>query len=1057
MELQQQKKKEIWLIPYAHLDTQWRWEYPTTINKYIKDTLNHNFDRFARFPEYIFNFTGALRYAMMKEYYPEKFEIAKKFIQEGRWHLSGTCLDETDTLSPSVESMIRNILYGDRWQKQEFGISSRDYMIPDCFGFPINLPSVMSHCGLIGFSTQKLSWGSAVGIPFDLGVWNGPDGEGVIAALNAMSYNHRMIPPLHKDKKRIASLYRMGEKTGLWKSFLYYGVGDIGGAPTRGSIRRALQSIAHAADIDPDLKIKQGAANDFFKQITEEERSKLSTLSTYTGDLLLVNHSAGSLTSATIMKRWNRKNEQMAFAAEAAAVCAMVVAGSRYPEEKIKEAWYKVVGNQMHDILPGTCTPTAYNYSQNDEVIALKTWQAILEDAAQSIAPYVEGDGEFLIFNALPEPRNDLVNLILPKHIQISAEATLVMIAADGTKYPAQVHTEIDGKRILKFIPNLAPLSWSRFSLDLASSNNTERNVSVQSDSEGYRLENQHYIISISKSGTIHSIFHKRLNKNILKTPIAYEFQKEKPSVYPAWNMDWRDRRKPPYLRIEDGEVSIVDQGPICCTVKISKKMNSSQFDRYISLSDGSELVEITEKIYWKQRACSLKLAINPDITDPKATFNWELARMQRTINNERLFEMPSRFWVDLSEAAWGISVMENSKYGWDMPSADKIRLTLIYTPKVCKLIGFKDQATQDWGNHTIKYNIFVHEGHSVFHKTDFYAKCLNQPVRTFYTSEKGVNVKKQKISLISIENPAIGVFSVKKTEEGKAIILRIYDRIGAKQQSKITFCSEILEVKLLNGLEEYLERIPHSGNTFTAEVKANGIATYAVVLKEMHEILMVPQNSIEFAHDFPLFGKNHDKEGIMPAEMIPNVINSGDIVYKLNTSNSKNAMISNGQTISFQPDHRSISLLVAAESDSEFEVQWLDYDGNVIKAQTVFVPSMRGFLGQWDTRTWLFKPLHQSFRARDYVWFNICTGVVSGYVKNGRLEYFTTHTHKAGKDLAYQHGYLFSIRLNKPEGAVKLLLPQKTNKKLFIVAGTLSALEFTTQSNQYLIDSFDF
>ncbi len=1058
--MQSDSKKEIWLIPYAHLDTQWRWEYPTTIKKYIKNTLDHNFDRFSRFPEYVFNFTGALRYSMMKDYYPEKFEQAKKFIEAGRWNLSGTCLDETDTLSPSVESLVRNILYGDRWQKQEFGVSSRDYMIPDCFGFPSNLPSVLAHCGLIGFSTQKLSWGSAVGIPFDLGVWNGPDGEGIVSALNAMNYSYHVIPPLHKDKRRIQTLYRTGEKTGVWKSFIYYGVGDIGGAPTRGSIKRANESIAHAKDIAPDVVIKQGAATQFFKEISKEEREKLST---YQGDLLLINHSAGSLTSATIMKRWNRKNEQMAFAAESASLIAMVFAGSRYPEEKIKAAWYKVVGNQMHDILPGTCTPLAYNYSQNDEVIALKTWQAILDDAAQAVAPYIEGNGEFLIFNALPEARSDIVNLILPSHIQIPNGSSVSMIAADGARYSAQIHEESDGTRVVCFTPKLAPIGWSRFSLEISSAAKHAQKVSLESDEKGFKLENQYYIVSISKNGTITSIFHKALNKNILKSPIAYEFQKEKPAAYPAWNMDWRDRKLPPYLRIEDGEVSVVEQGPIRCTLKISKKWNKSQFDRYVSLSDGSEVVEFTEKISWRERGCSFKLAINPAMTDPKAIFNWETARANRRVNNDRLFEMPSRYWVDLSEDTWGVSVIEDSKYGWDRPSADKLRLTLLYTPQVRRFMGFKDQATQDWGKHTIRYQIFVHEGDSAFAKTDFYARCLNQPVRTFHTTIASASPKNKKISLFSIEDQGIGVCAIKKAEEGKGIIIRLYDRIGKAHQAKITLYSEIIEVIRVNGLEEPLEKVPHSGNSFVTSVKANGISAYLITVKDYHEPMFLSQKSVELNYDVTIMGKNHQSEGMFPAELVPNVINSGDVVFKIKTATStgsanlKDAMVSKEQSLEISADQHSISLLVASEADSEYHFRWADYDNNIVKEDRVFLPAYSGFIGQWDTRTWLFKPLHHLRNARDYMWFNICTGIRAGYVKTGRLEFFTNHTHKSGKDMPYHHGYWTTIRLNKPKNAVKLILPKANHKKLFVIAATTTAAEFTTQSTQFLIDKYDF
>ena len=297
--------KEIYLVPYSHLDTQWRWEFPTTINKYIKNTLAENIILFEKYPEHQFNFTGALRYQMMKDYFPEKFRIVKQYIDEGRWHPAGTCLDETDALVPSVESSIRNIMYGYLWQMEEFGGSDRDYMIPDCFGFPENLPTVMGHCNISGFSSNKLTWNSAVGIPFEIGKWEGPDGSDIVCAFNPCRYNAHLELPVFLNPGRLNRLKKLGKKNGVWKSFQYYGVGDIGGAPTEGSVKRAIRSMEFYKKPCHDIKVRQGGASGFFAELTEDEKNRLDT---YDGDLLLINHSAGTLTSAAIMKRWNRKN-----------------------------------------------------------------------------------------------------------------------------------------------------------------------------------------------------------------------------------------------------------------------------------------------------------------------------------------------------------------------------------------------------------------------------------------------------------------------------------------------------------------------------------------------------------------------------------------------------------------------------------------------------------------------------------------------------------------------------------------------------------------------------
>src|SRR4029453_13645935 len=216
------KKRTLYVVGYAHLDTEWRWEYPQVIQEYLTKTLRNNFMLFEKYPSYIFNFTGANRYRFFKEYYPSDFERLKQYVAAGRWFPAGSSMEEGDVNSPNAESIIRQILYGNNWFRREFGMASDEYMLPDCFGFPASLPSLLAHSGIKGFSTQKLSSGwqpaphvggpdppekTPVGIPFNVGVWEGTDGRTVIAALNPLSYGSNVQydisktppPPLQPD------------------------------------------------------------------------------------------------------------------------------------------------------------------------------------------------------------------------------------------------------------------------------------------------------------------------------------------------------------------------------------------------------------------------------------------------------------------------------------------------------------------------------------------------------------------------------------------------------------------------------------------------------------------------------------------------------------------------------------------------------------------------------------------------------------------------------------------------------------------------------------------
>lgn len=1047
------EKKEIFLIPYAHLDTQWRWEYPTTIKKYIKSTLEDNIRLFEKYPEHRFNFTGAIRYQMMKEYYPELFNQMKKYVNENRWHIAGTCLDETDPLSPSVESLIRNILYGDRWAKNELGKSSRDYMVPDCFGFPGNFPTILSHCGIQGFSTQKLTWGSVVGIPFEIGIWNGPDNSQLMCAFNPGSYAAHLHKTIQSDNGRMEKLNRLGTKNGIWKSFQYYGVGDIGGAPTEGSVQQAIESIKQSEAENTGLIIRQCSPDEFFEEITSQEKKKMDH---YTGDLLLTNHSAGTLTSASMMKRWNRKNEQLAFAAESAAVSAWIFAGLPYPDQKIRSAWYRIIGNQMHDILPGTSTPLAYEYSHNDEVVALNTWNTILIDSAKAISPYIKGNGEILLFNPSCEPRMDAIDINIFEWDEKNTSKALIK-DSDGKGYPIQIRKKDSGQYQLTFIPELKPLSWSKFSL---SQNETGKSpdivnpVSITNLNDQYHLENATYKISITKDGKIYSIFHKKLAKEILKKPLAYEIQKERPMLYPSWNMDWNDRKKAPLLRIENGgKVSIIESGPLRSTIEITTRYKNSTIVKEISLSHDSKLVDFVERIHWRGSNCSLKLALNSNMEKPTATFNWETSRINRGINYEKLFEMPSRYWTDLSENNWGISIIEDSKYGYDRPCEDTLRMTLIYTPGLRYVTGFIDQKYHDWGDHTIRYGLYAHEGD--FKTTDKIARAFNQKIRSFSIKGDPSSSKNTSFSLFQISNDQFGVLAIKKPEDTDGILIRIYERHGKSGNTDIIFPTVIEQVTEVNGLEEFLGEIPHNGNKFSLQLDANQIRSYIVKIKVNQIYNEIKQETISLQYNCKLIGKNGDIQAVFPKEITPSTIQAGAISFHLANGEDLNALQCQGQTIPISDSFNRLSILIGSKEECDTSFDWANQAGNIINKTRTQLSSIFGFRGLWDRRKWLFKPKHHLKYQRDYAWINKCVGVEPGFIKRDRIDWYATHIHKNGEDQPYQYGYMQTVTLDIPSDAKSLRLP--SDNRIYIFALTAFKENIKIECTQSLVDKFDF
>ena len=246
-------QKKIYTVATAHLDTIWSWDFETTVSRYIYNTLVDNFALFQKYPTYHFNFEGSYRYELMEEYYPELYAKMRDYIAQGRWSVCGSAFENGDVNVPSPEALFRNILYGNRYFEEKFGKRSVDIYLPDCFGFGWALPSIMAHANLMGFTTQKLSWGSAYGVPFTLGYWQGVDGSRVLACPNARSYRSKFSGDLRGEVSVIDDVAKNAFEGGLPYAQHLYGTGDVGGAPTEESVQSVCASAAENGQKDFDV------------------------------------------------------------------------------------------------------------------------------------------------------------------------------------------------------------------------------------------------------------------------------------------------------------------------------------------------------------------------------------------------------------------------------------------------------------------------------------------------------------------------------------------------------------------------------------------------------------------------------------------------------------------------------------------------------------------------------------------------------------------------------------------------------------------------------------
>ena len=382
-------QKKIYTVATAHLDTIWSWDFETTVSRYIYNTLVDNFALFQKYPTYHFNFEGSYRYELMEEYYPELYAKMRDYIAQGRWSVCGSAFENGDVNVPSPEALFRNILYGNRYFEEKFGKRSVDIYLPDCFGFGWALPSIMAHANLMGFTTQKLGWGGAYGIPFDIGVWQGPDGAQVLASLNPHDY-YFTLKKL-RDWDFVQQKLDENEKYDLNSTMIFHGIGDRGGAPKEASVAFVEQEINK--NKDSDVQVLASGADDLFRdlnaQLTPEQKAKLPRWET---ELVMQNHGVGGYTSRAVGKRWNRRCQELADMAERSGVVADYLGTAHYNKEAMELNWKRTIAHQFHDDLPGTSVQRAYRRSWNDYGMAMNGFAGELTQAAGSVGSLLQTD-----------------------------------------------------------------------------------------------------------------------------------------------------------------------------------------------------------------------------------------------------------------------------------------------------------------------------------------------------------------------------------------------------------------------------------------------------------------------------------------------------------------------------------------------------------------------------------------------------------------------------------------------------------------------------------------
>jgi alpha-mannosidase len=1135
------KQSTLYVVPYAHLDTEWRWEYPQTISEYLLKTMRVNFDLIDKYPHYVFNWTGANRYRLMKEYFPSDYARVKKYVEAGRWYPAGSSMEEGDVNSPSAESIIRQVLYGNTYFRKEFGKASAEYMLPDCFGFPASLPSILAHAGVKGFSTQKLSsiWQPApkvggpdspeqtpMGIPFNVGIWEGPDGKTVIAALNPGNYAGNISTDISKEAPPpdvtggrgsrdgepnwVGRIQLNGQVTGVYADYKYVGAGDIGGSVEEYTAKLLEALVTKSETVLPVLGGRGGAraeggstptptpgppvkvgdgpvtvisatADQMFLDIKPEMTSRMPR---WKGDLELINHSAGSLTSQAYLKRWNRKNELLADAAEKASVAAAWMGGRPYPQQRLNDAWTLVMGSQFHDEAAGTATPRSYEFAWNDEVIALNQFAGVLTSATEAVASALDTQTKgtaVVVYNPLNIAREDVVEA----KVALPAGTTAVRVTGpDGKEVPAQV----EGDKIL-FLAKAPSVGYAVYDVAPAAQAmpSTLKATVRQGGGRGgpagntpSSLENERYRVTLDGNGDVAGIFDKVIDRELLSAPIRLAISDDHPAQWPAWNMDWEQEQAPPRAYVRGGNVRIKEDGPVRVTLEVSRtNTEGSHFVQTVSLSagDSGNRVEFGGAVDWKTLYANLKVAFPLSATNEDATYNWGLGTVRRPNANERQFEVASHQWIDLTDrsGAYGATILTDCKLGSDKPNSNTIRLTLVRSPGVDN--SYTDQANQDWGHHEFVFGIAGHRGDWHDSQTDWQGYRLNQPLIAFEAARHAGSLGRS-FSLLTVSNPRIQVMALKKAELNDEIVLRMVEMDGRPQEKvEVKFAGPIAAAREINGQE-----LPVEGNA----VVSNGVLitnftgyqprTFALKLG-VAPARMTPVTSTPVALAYDLAVSSNDdtrtvggfdsKGNALPAEMLPANLTFDGVQFKLaSTGTGKpNAVTAKGQTIDLPAGQFNRVYVLAASAEGDQMATFHAGD----QAVELTVEAWGGSIGQWDTRLWNLKYPDWASSANHAPWplppANAAqgrpeprypedfVGMKPGYIKRADVAWYCSHHHTAdGLNEPYEYSYLFAYAINLPAGARTLTLPN--NDKIRILAVTAANKPGDTRPAQPLYDT---
>ncbi len=748
---------DITAIGHAHLDVAWLWTLGQTRQKAARTF--HTVQRLMeQFPEYKFTQSQPQLYDYTRRDRPALFEAIKQRVAEGRWEPIGGMWVEADCNLSGPESLARQFLLGRRFFREHFGAGAESPVLwlPDDFGYAWNLPQLLKQAGLEYFFTIKIGWSQYNRLPYDSFWWQGLDGTRV---LTHFSTTRELGSPYAATYNAVVT---PSEVMGTWENFqqkdlagvehtppllMAYGYGDGGGGPTR----EMLENLREFAAFPGAPRTHPGRVVDFFRDLEAKAGPQLPT---WNGELYLELH-RGTYTTQSRNKRANRESEFRLHDAEFLAALAALQAGAPYPREVLNQAWELVCLNQFHDILPGSSIHAVYEESQAQYKEVLAAAERVSTEALTALARVLGGD--VLVVNPSSFPRRDLA--CLPGGLPAGAAG---LARLDGQ--PVLIQTTAEGCWL--DAGELPPYSVTP--LVSAARADPPSRLSVSPT----LLENELLRIELNAAGDIVRVYDRDAQREVLP-PGALANQlllyEDRPMQWDAWDVDvFHEDTVVPAGPADS--ITVLEAGPLRAALEVRRRLGNSACVQRLSLAHGSRRLDFETVIDWRERHTFLKAAFPVNVLAPAATYEIQWGHVQRPTHRNTSwdwarFETCAQKWADLSEGGYGVSVLNNGKYGHAIHE-NVLRLSLLRAPTYPDLEA-------DQGEHRFTYSFLPHrDGPETVTVREAYA--LNNPLTAH--AAHGGRPPALSASLIQVSAPTVVIETVKQAEDGDGLIVRLYE-----------------------------------------------------------------------------------------------------------------------------------------------------------------------------------------------------------------------------------------------------------------------------------------